>query len=509
MEKRKRAIQQRAHPCVMWFRRDLRLDDNPALLAAEQYSKGRVIPVFCINPDEYGQNILGWPKVGAYRARFLMQALVDLRSKLKRIGSDLVILRGRPEDVLVEFADKHGATRIFSQDVQSFEEHQVVKQVQDQCVRDAIEYKEVEGSTLYHSDKLPFELEELPTNFIRFRRNLERESIPNAPELAIKKLLPLPLGISVGSIPKMADFNSSEYQTDPRTILPFKGGEAHGLKRVKEYIWDQRLLGYYHRAHVAFAGEQTSSKLSAWINLGCLSPRRLWYEALAFENKHGDSLGVYQLIYHLTMRDFFIFNSRKYGQAFYEQPGIRRQIPKAEENQNLFMMWWQGYTGFPLIDAFMRELASTGYLSIQGRKVVANFLVNELKLPWTWGAACFQTLLRDYHPAVTYGSFQSLTGFGLKLPGRVEHHVDLGQRLDRDGAYVRYWLPELSYLPSECVYEPYLLNEEAQAYYGLTLNQHYPYPIIEPPARPEPVVNRDYQQILQERKRRAQQQAKG
>jgi deoxyribodipyrimidine photo-lyase len=504
MDSSKRNIQQRAHPCVMWFRYDLRLDDNPALLAAEQYSKGRVLPVFCLNPDDYKHNLLGWPKMGAYRARFLMQALTDLRSKLKRIGSDLIILRGRPQEVLVDLAEAHGVTYIFSQEPQSFEESRLVKRVQSQCVRQNIEYKEVEGSTLYHSDKIPFELDDLPTDFIRFRRVVEKEISPNAPELAIKKLLPLPLHITVGRMPKMEDFNSNEYQTDPRTTLPFIGGEAHALKRLKDYVWDQRLLGYYHRAHVAFAGEQISSKLSAWINLGCLSPRRLWYEALAFELKHGDSLGVYQLIYHLTMRDFFIFQSRKYGESFYSLEGIRNEKKASEENQDLFAMWWQGYTGFPLIDAFMRELASTGYITVQGRKIVSQFLVHELKLPWTWGAACFQTLLRDYNPAITYGSYQSIAGVGFKLPGRAEHHADIGQRLDRDGAYVRYWVPALGYLPSECIYEPYLLNEEAQNYYGVILNQDYPYPVIAPPERPAPVVNRDYQQILQERRERAQ-----
>ena len=139
MEKQRLNLQERSHPCVMWFRRDLRIDDQPVLQAAEKLSKGRVICVYCHDPREYESNEIGWPKCGAYRAQFLIESLTDLRSKLIRLGSNLIILRGRPEEVLVDLASRHGATHIVTQDPVSYDESEQIKRVQDQCVRENIE----------------------------------------------------------------------------------------------------------------------------------------------------------------------------------------------------------------------------------------------------------------------------------------------------------------------------------------------------------------------------------
>jgi deoxyribodipyrimidine photo-lyase len=488
MDKKHLNLQERSHPALMWFRRDLRIDDQPALLAASKQSKGRVIPVYCLDPRTFGTNEIGWPKLGAYRARFLIEALTDLKSKLKRVGSDLIIRQGLPEEILPDLATKYGATHLFSHEAQSYEEDQTIEAVQDQCIRNAIEYCEIEGITLYHLDRTPFDLNTFPTNFIRFRRALERDSHPHPPELSIDKLLPLPLGLNSDPMPTLERLGLSSFTPDPRTIISFTGGEVHGLRRLKDYVWERRLLSFYHLARENLGGEQISTKLSPWINLGCISPRRIWYEGLAFEQKHGSSLGVYQLIYGLTLRDFFIFHARRYKQSFFKLEGIRNQkdaVKQWPENHELFGLFWQGYSGFPLVDACMRELGSTGYLSPQGRKVVGEFCTQHLKLPWTWVACCFETLLIDYCPATTYGWLQSFAGVGLQMNVRSRHHAELGSSLDQDAAYIRYWLPELANLPSEVIYEPYLMDEETQAYYGVILNQTYPFPLIPPPLRPQ------------------------
>ena len=507
MDKQRLNLQERSHPCVMWFRRDLRIDDQPTLQAAQKLSKGRVICVYCLDPREYESNEIGWPKCGAYRAQFLIETLTDLRSKLIRLGSNLIILRGRPEEVLVDLASRHGATHIVSQDPVSYDESEQIKRVQDQCVRENIEYREIEGATLYRVDRIPYELNALPTDFIRYRREVERESTPIPPEQAITKLLPLPLGVKPGPMLTLEDLGLSEFTPDPRTTLPFVGGEANGLKRLKDYLWDRRLIGYYYTARYALGGEQVTTKLSPWISLGCLSPRRIWYELLAFELKHGESLGIYQVIYQLILRDFLIFQSRKYGARFYQLNGLRGERPTVEDNQDIFGLWWQGYTGFPLVDACMRELATTGYLSPQGRLLVAGFLTQHLKLPWTWGASCFETLLIDYNPATTWGMFQSLAGVGVQLPIRALHPLEFGQKIDPEGAYVRYWVPELAHLPAEYIYEPYRLDEGHQAHYGVLLNQTYPYPVIAPPPLEGHLAQaRQYEKTIDRVKERGQRQ---
>ena len=491
-------IQERAHPSVVWLRKDLRLDDNRCLFLANKKSKGRVIPVYVLDPRDYEANLLGWPKCGAYRGQFIIQALSDLRMKLKRIGSDLIIRIGEPEEILPSLADAQGATHLFTLEAQDHLEALSVKAVEEGCYREGVEFVEVEGATLYDYHRLPFAHDEIPLDYIEFRRVLERDMTPKPPELAITKLLPLPLNLRAGSIPKLETMNLTEFTQDPRSTIPFVGGEAHGLKRVKDYFWERKLLPYALQARNALAGEMSSTKLSPWINLGCLSPRRLWYEALTYEMKHGAGQAVYRLIYQLTLRDFMIFHAKSMGERLYDVKGVKN-IPKVwEENSEMFSLWWQGYTGFPLVDAFMRELNATGYLSARGRGIVAHFLVRQLKLPWTWAASCLETLLIDYHPAVTWGMMQSLAGVGVSLPSAGFHPTEAGYSVDWEGNYVRYWLPELAHLPTEVIYQPHLLNEEYQAYYGVILGQTYPYPVVQPPppSEREPSLRERHQEQI-------------
>jgi len=176
-----------------------------------------------------------------------------------------------------------------------------------------------------------------------------------------------------------------------------------------------------------------------------------------------------------------IFHAKRMGDRLYELDGLK-EIPKVwEEDSERFALWYQGYSGFPLIDAFMRELSTTGYLSPRGRQVVADFLVKQLRLPWVWAASCFETLLIDYHPAVTWGTMQSVAGVGVTLPWSNCHPIESGYAVDWEGAYIRFWVPELAHVPNEFIYQPHLLNEEQQQYLGLYLGQNYPFPAIVPP----------------------------
>ena len=276
------------------------------------------------------------------------------------------------------------------------------------------------------------------------------------------------------------------------------------VKRLKDYVWERKLISYSSTTRQGLGGEQISTKLSAWVNLGCLSPRRIWYELLAFEAKHGGSQGVYQLIYHLTMRDFMIFHAKQMGEKLYQVEGLR-ELPKVwEEESERFAMWYQGYSGFPLIDAFMRELSTTGYISPRGRQIVSSFFVKQLRLPWTWAASCFETLLIDYHPAITWGAMQSVAGVGVDLPQVSDHPIESGYAVDWEGAYIRFWVPELASVPPEYIYQPHLLNEEQQAYLGLYLGQNYPHPIVSPPdfTEREPTPRERNQELIMERLKR-------
>ena len=488
----RRSLQPRADLCVMWFRRDLRLDDNPALAAACAAGRGRVLPVYCLDPREEGLGARGLPRRSAWAAQLLIESLTDLRSKLKRVGSDLLVRRGPPEELLLDVAQLYGATQLFTHEAQTPEEAEALRAVEAACVREGVALRVVEGGALYHRARLPFAegLEDLPRDFLSFRRALERAS-PRAPELPIARLLPLPLGVSLGRLPSLADLGHEGAEV-ARAQGRALGGEAQALRRLKEYVWERRLLERAYQARRALAGEEVSARLAAWLNLGCLSPRRVWYEALAFEGRHGQSLGVYQLVYHLMLRDFMILHAQRGGRRLYEGglfggaggaggAGDAGGAGVASSEQlELFGVWCAGRTGFPLVDACMRSLAATGGLSAQGRWVVSWFLTRRLGLPWGWGAECFAALLADYHPALTWGYFQAAAGVGVGVSEAPPHPVWAGRAVDWGGEFVRRWVPELAGLPAEVVYEPHLLDEGWQAHLSVRLGVDYPYPVVPP-----------------------------
>jgi len=488
-EGRRRALQQTARLSVLWLRFDLRVDDHPALNAAYHTSKGRVVPVFVCDSRDLEPNELGWPGLGYHRALFLIECLTDLRSKLKRLGSDLIILRGESERELATFAERIGASLVFTHEATSPKEATRVDIVRRSLEREGVELMSFEGPTLYHRSRTPFrdDLSDLPRDFLSFRRSLEHASAPRPPELPIPKLLPLPIGISPGKLPTVGELGHELTKPDSRAEVKFIGGEAQGLKRLKAIIWERELLDHCHSNRRSLSGEGTRPHLAPWVSFGCLSPRRIWYEALAFEAKRGQSLGVYQLVYHLTMRDFLIFHARRARYALYDEGGMFPTEGAPPPNAPaLFEAWWRGYTGFPLVDACMRSLAGTGSLSPQGRLIVGSFLVHHLGLSWRLGALCFESMLRDYCPAITWGWLQSLKGVGPRFSEPSVHPVWAGKTIDWEGSFVKRWVPELSSLPPEALYEPYILDEQWQAHFGIQLGVTYPYPVIQPPPPPTP-----------------------
>ena len=502
LQTRRRLLQATAQRSLLWLRHDLRVDDQPALSAAHLASKGRVVPVYVCDPRDLEPNELGQPLLSYHRALFLVECLTDLRSKLKRLGSDLIILRGTSERDLVDLAELVGATRVFTQEPMSAREASRVEAVTRALEREGVSLHEVEGATLYHRSRLPFrdDLSDLPRDLLSFRRAIEAESAPRPPELPVPKLLPLPVGLNPGKLPTAAELGHELVKPDPRVEVKAIGGEAQGLKRLKAMIWERALLDHCHSSRRALSGEGARLHLAPWLNFGCLSPRRVWYEALAFEAQRGQSLGVYQLIYHLTQRDFLIFHARKARHALFDEAGMFPSAdsppvsPTRPPQLDLFL---QGYTGFPLVDACVRSLNATGTLSPQGRLIVGSFLVHHLKLSWRWGALLFESTLRDYHPALTWGWMQALAGVGPHLSEPAAHPVWAGKTQDWEGRFVRAWVPELAQLPSEVLYEPYVLDEQWQAHFGLQLGVTYPYPLAEPP--PPPLSGAPLRQRLLER----------
>jgi deoxyribodipyrimidine photo-lyase len=242
-------------------------------------------------------------------------------------------------------------------------------------------------------------------------------------------------------------------EEDPRTALPFRGGETAALERLHRYIWTDRRLSTYKETRNGLLGEAYSSKLSMWLAQGALSPRTVYEEVRRFESQVMRNKSTYWLIFELIWRDYFTYVYRKYGTAFFRPGGIVGEPRAWRYDVDAFAAWKEGRTGIPFIDANMRELARTGFMSNRGRQNVASFLTKDLGIDWRWGAEWFEHCLVDHDVYSNYGNWNYVAGVGNDpRENRYFNILSQATRYDEQGEYVRLWVPELQDVPGKQVH---------------------------------------------------------
>jgi deoxyribodipyrimidine photo-lyase len=325
------------------------------------------------------------------------------------------------------------------------------------------------GHTLYHKEDLPFPINNIPDVFTSFRKKVERDgSVRTCHETPVN--MSFPENLESSAIPALKELGFDENQAaDCRSVMQFHGGETDALKRMQDYFWGTNAVQSYKQTRNGLLGSDYSSKFSAWIAMGCLSPREVYWEIKKYEQVHGSSDSTYSLYLELLWRDYFRFMLKKYGNKFFQKTGLKGLAPEECEDQlQLFELWKNAETGIPFVDANMQELNSTGFMSNRGRQNVASFLVKDLKVNWMWGAAYFEEKLIDYCPANNWGNWAYIAGVG-NDPKEYRYFNVLKQAIDYDpnGDYVRLWIPELGKVPGSCAHQPWNLSPEEQSDYQL------------------------------------------
>jgi len=347
-------------PAIVWFRNDLRLHDNEALAVAAAQSTS-VLPVYCFDPREYGKSPSGFDKTGPNRARFILDSVHDLREQLRSRGSDLVVRVGRPEEVLPALVAEVGAGAVHMHWEVTYEDMAVESKVREALEARGAQLKGVWGGTLYHSDDLPFKTDSMPACYADFRVSIKSVAVRPSVETP-EQLKGLPLAsVEPGSIPTLQQlgFDSraaaqATSQTNPvhRLGVDLRGGESQALQHLSAFIRDlqqtaamQRQQLQRHAQHVtssssgsgAHRAQQASSftcKISPWLAMGCLSPRRVFQEMKAAgltqmpaaqaaaaspqQQLQGKDRGEVQapgawLQFELMWRDFFRFITHRYS----------------------------------------------------------------------------------------------------------------------------------------------------------------------------------------------------
>ena len=460
---------------ILWYRNDLRIQDHEALFKASEKTS-EVIPVYIFDPRLFTEHHLGFLKTGELRHQFLIESVENLRKNLQEIGSNLIVRTGFPEDILPQLAQEIQADEIYTSEEITQEENEVDSLVEERLKTDGRKVKFFWQSTLFHVDDLPMDIQNLPDVFTQFRNKAEkfskvRSTFKTPTNLIFKEL------IEVGQIPNL----STNEKIDWKPTLPiFKGGENEANNRLNDYFWKKDLLKVYKETRNGMLGLDYSSKFSVWLANGCISPRYIYEEIKKYESERTANESTYWLIFELIWRDYFRFVAMKFGNKIFLEKGIMNKSVNWKHNRNIFEKWRLGETGVPLIDANMKELLATGYMSNRGRQNVASFLVKDLQMDWRWGAAWFESQLIDYDVCSNWGNWLYVAGVGNDpRENRYFNILKQAGNYDPKGDYVKHWLPELSGVPADKIHSVGLLNNEEQKRFSVRLGVDYPNPIVD------------------------------
>jgi deoxyribodipyrimidine photo-lyase len=470
---------------LIWFRNDLRIHDNETLIKGLQASQ--VLPLFCLDPRKFGETGFGFPKTGAFRTQFLLESLHDLRLNLQRIGADLIIRSGKPEEIIPKLVEEHDVDIVVASKEITTEEVDVENRLLEK-LNSKISF--TWQSTLYHINDIPFTKENIPDVFTPFRKKTEKEPETRKEFKEPSNAVLIP-DIDPGKIPSAESLGSSPINKDSRSVLNFKGGENAALSRLENYFWEGDHLKNYKFTRNGLLGSEYSSKFSPWLANGCLSPRRIKREVEKYENQRKKNVSTYWLIFELIWRDFFRFSAWKHGNMIFWPSGIQGKKRSWDHDMEKFELWAEGNTGIPFIDANVRELNKTGYMSNRGRQNVASFLAQNLNIDWRMGAEYFESLLIDYDPCSNYGNWAYNTTVGHDPRNRYFNIINQAQKYDANGDFVRTWIPELNNIPDEYIHEPHKINSEQETLFDVEIGKDYPKPMINLEESYEEIKSRD------------------
>ncbi len=424
---------------LVWFKTDLRLTDNETLLKAISQSQ-LLIPVYCFDDSHFETTQYGFKKTGSFRTQFLLESLQDLDTNLRKIGSGLLIVKGKPEVEIPKIVRKYNATKVFAKREVAFEEKKTEKWVQDELFKLRCELETFSTSTLYNAEDLPFSIKDIPDVFTNFRKKTEQEA-------TVKKALPRPTAINSPEIPTLIlptlqELNLEFTEIDSRAAIQFKGGETEAIKRLEHYFFETKCLSVYKETRNGMVGANYSSKFSAWLALGCISPRYIYQEIRKYESENGANESTYWLIFELLWRDFFRFMFKKHQTKFFLYSGIKTENKNSKSlNEKLLSQWINGSTQSDFINANMIELKKTGFMSNRGRQNVASYFCNELNMDWRFGAAYFEESLIDYDVCSNWGNWAYLAGVG--NDPRTHRYFNIEKQAndyDKNKAFRNLWL---------------------------------------------------------------------
>ena len=459
-------------PAIVWFRQDLRLADNPALCAAVARGGG-LVPLYLLEDETPGR----WSWGGASRW-WLHHSLESLSSRLSDAGSALILRRGKAETVLPQLVREMGAGAIFwnrRYDPQGLEADRVLKAA---LREDGLTVESFNASLLHEPWTLRTGKGEPYKVFTPFWKALAAAGDPDLPLPAPERLPdnPLPPSDALeswGLLPSVPDWAGGLRET-------WRVGESAAWERLEDFL--DGALGSYAEDR-DWPGKAGTSRLSPHLHWGEIGPRQIWHRSLERlrMSGHKTESDTWSFLRELAWRDFS-HHLLTHWPDLPEKPWrpAFKAFPWADDAEG-FRAWSQGLTGFPLVDAGMRELWHSGWMHNRVRMIAASFLVKDLLVPWQQGQAWFWDTLVDADLANNAASWQWVAGSGADAAPyfRIFNPVRQSERFDPEGHYLRRWLPELSALPDRYIHSPWEAPRSVLSEAGIRLGEDYPEPLLD------------------------------
>ena len=453
-------------PAIVWFRDDLRLADNPAFHAAA--ASGRPLICVYVFDEESG----GLRPLGAAAKWWLHGSLAALGDALRSLGGQLLVLRGAADRVVEALASQADARGVYWNRRYDAAGRAVDTRLKSALKGRGIAVESFKGALLHEPWTAKNKSGEPFRVFTAFWRAANRLAEPPEP-------LPIPSGPSFHALPEhvvaasidLADLRLQPERPDWADGLRAAWGPGEsGAWHCLTHFVDKRLHGYADGRDRP--DRSSTSRLSPYLRFGNISPRQIWHAAGTAEpsrdlDKFLTELGWREFCYHLLYHNPDLA-SRNIQRRFDAMPW--RDDPEA------LRAWQRGRTGYPIVDAGIRELWATGWMHNRLRMIVASFLTKHLLIDWREGEAWFWDTLVDADPANNPASWQWVAGSGADAAPyfRIFNPVLQGEKFDPDGAYVRQWVPELAALPASIIHKPWTAKPAERA-----AIENYPDPIIE------------------------------
>ncbi len=454
---------------LIWFRKDLRLDDHTALSEAARDATGDVVPFYTSEPS-----LLGRPDLAATRVRFVLDSLHELASRIAAAGSHLALAHGDAADTVLHAARASNADAVYWND-----EYEPALRTRDDAVEASLLAAGI-AVRRFH-DRLLVPPGEVLTGsgtaytvYTPFRRACEK--------LPLSRPLPTVSRFAAHDLPRRAIASLDRLGIPEPSSERWPGGASAAEARLSAFLEDGSAGLSQYATERDFPAVRAHARLSADLKFGTLGIRRVADAAIEAARgapalaKHSE-----KFITELRWRDFYAhvmhhFPHCEHGAFRPEFDAIRWSGRDA-----WFDAWREGRTGYPIVDAGMRELLATGFMHNRTRMVVASFLTKDLLIDWRRGERHFMQHLVDGDLASNNGGWQWAAGTGTDAAPyfRIFNPVLQSQRFDAEGDYVRRWVPELAALPNRHLHAPWRAPLLVLAEHGIKLGEHYPHPIVD------------------------------